>query len=135
MPEEAQEPAIDEIDGPSTPLCPTCFHQADENWDFCPHCNAPLGATVGLDPIKRIYTIRFLFHRGVTRPNRPIILFGILLFCAIGIVPTFYLGTSHSASVLEILVTAAGAMFSAAIFAWSIYLVARNFLRADKEHD
>ena len=58
----------------AVPLCPTCFSETDEDWDFCPQCNAPLGPFVGYDPLKRIYALRFLIYQGVTRPTQPIII-------------------------------------------------------------
>ena len=112
----------------AVPLCPTCFNETGEDWDFCLHCNAPLGPFVGYDPLKRIYTLRFLIYQGVTRPRSMIVVIGFLLIYGSNTFAFLFVGRSIYESVIEIMLFALFAMFYSAICIRSIYLLLRNAL-------
>ncbi len=116
------------------PLCPTCFNETAEDWEFCPTCYAPLGPFAGLDPLKRIYTTRFLIYQGVTRPRSMIVVIGLLLFYSSNILGFLLTSPSIGQSAVEILSFALLAVFYSAICTWSIYILSRNvFIVNDDE--
>ena len=43
-------------------LCPSCLAPNDPECDFCTNCQAPLGATAGLDPIKSIWARGYIYR-------------------------------------------------------------------------
>ncbi len=113
----------------AVPLCPTCFNETDEDWEFCPTCYAPLGPFAGVDPLKYVYTMRFLIYQGVTRPTHLIIIVGLWLFYTIAALPAAIPNNSTLQSAEDIVATAIVGMFSVALSIWSVYLVTRNAVR------
>lgn len=60
------------------PLCPGCFHVLENDPDFCPKCNAPVGMITLIDPLREAKAYAYLYRRGVEFPNTRLILFGML---------------------------------------------------------
>lgn len=70
------------------PLCPHCFAEYEEGVDFCNECGCPLGATVGIDPIKRILSQGWVYRRAVSGPISKSILLAMWLIFG---TPLFFL--------------------------------------------
>lgn len=74
--------SIDEDEMPAHPLCTSCLTPYTESIDFCPTCLAPLGLTVAIDPLKRIWATGFIYRQAVYGPTSKITLLGMwLIFC------------------------------------------------------
>ena len=44
---------------------------------FCQSCQAPIGGTSGLDPIKTIHAEAFVLQKAITKRPKPIVLLGV----------------------------------------------------------
>ena len=111
----------------AVPLCPTCFNETAEDWEFCPTCYAPLGPFAGYDPLKRIYTLRFLIYQGVTRPTSLIIVIGIWLIYVEWFWPLAMISHDTYSPIGDVIFFTVIEMLSVAISLWTIFLVSRNF--------
>lgn len=126
-----------EIDGLDyeLPLCPSCMAQSLPEWDFCPHCNAPLGPCVGLDPFKRIFTMRFLLYQGTKCPNRPIIIYCLWGYYLSFSLPYLLMAATAWQSVYDIFVAVFFTVLLVPIAARGLYLLYRNASSIDSKAD
>lgn len=74
--------AADETTEDALPLCPGCFHILENDPDFCPGCNAPIGVITLIDPLREAKAYAYLYRRGVEFPNRPLIFWGMVITAA-----------------------------------------------------
>lgn len=51
------------------PVCPSCFFAVEEDFDYCPNCEAPLSQFSTADPLKTIRSEGEMFRRGVKAPS------------------------------------------------------------------
>ena len=60
-------------------LCTSCMAANNPIDDFCKECGCPIGQFVNLDPLKRIYSMGWVYRRSASGPISRIVLVGIWL--------------------------------------------------------
>ena len=60
-------------------LCTSCMAENVPTNDFCKECGCPIGQFVNLDPLKRIYSMGWVYRRSASGPISRIVLVGIWL--------------------------------------------------------
>ena len=58
-------------------LCTSCLAENKSDTQFCVKCGCPLGAFVNLNPLKRIYSLGWVYRRSVSGPIPKIVLLGM----------------------------------------------------------
>lgn len=69
-------------DAPARPICPNCMFPIQQRDDFCSNCQAPVGFTATIDPIKRIWAEGFFYKRAAKGPINGYMLVALWLMFA-----------------------------------------------------
>ena len=69
----------DESENVENVLCTSCMAENVPTNDFCKECGCPIGQFVNLDPLKRIYSMGWVYRRSASGPIPTIVLVGIWL--------------------------------------------------------
>ncbi len=123
--------AADEVTEDAVPLCPGCFHVLENDPDFYPGCNAPIGVITLIDPLREAKAYAYLYRRGVEFPNRPLIFWGMTLtagaYLAMGLlILAWGIADAASTDLSEAAGLILGALFYSSFGGVALYKVFRN---------
>ncbi len=63
--------------GTDVVACLSCMSPNEPSASFCRSCQAPIGVTSSLDPIKTIHAEAFVLQKAIVKRPKPIVLLGV----------------------------------------------------------
>lgn len=90
MKESSEQPVSHSIDDVEEMLCPHCLRPVDPISHFCNACGGPTSGHSAIDPMGQVYTAGHAYRAATDRPTKFIIVLGIWLIFAPGVLPLIY---------------------------------------------